>query len=434
MDLLRIQGGVRLSGEVSVSGAKNAALPIMAASILAGGPVWLEHIPDLADVDTLALLLGHLGVEVKRQLDGRVRLETIDPRPRRAPRMLVRRMRASICILGPLLARRGHAVVPLPGGCRIGPRPIDLHLEGLARLGAEIDIRRGSVVARARRLVGATIHLTGPCGPTVTGTANILSAAVLARGRTIILGAAREPEVVDLGNFLRALGARIDGLGSSTLEIDGVDELDGGAYSIIPDRIEAGTLLLAGAMTGGQVRVRHMVPAHLTEVLSLLEAAGATVRIGDDWVELIASEPPRPTDAIARPYPGLPTDLQAQWTALMAVARGSSVVGDQVFGTRFRHVRQLKRLGANIRQVGDRAIIEGVPHLAGATVTACDLRASAALVLAGLAASGETIVRRIHHLDRGYAQLEAKLAALGARIAREPSIAKSAMLIQAIQL
>lgn len=420
MDAFRIHGGIPLRGEVAVSGSKNAALPIMAASILAGEPVWLERAPKVVDVDTLALVLGHLGVEVKRQPDGRLKLETVDSCPTFADYELVRRMRASFCVLGPLLARRGRAVVSLPGGCQIGDRPVDLHLKGLAALGADIKIERGYVIAEARRLVGAHVHLSGPRGPTVTGTANVLSAAVLARGRTTITGAALEPEIVDLGRFLMALGAEIEGLGTSTLEIVGRRELGGGEYRIIPDRIETATLLLAAAITCGSATLTGAAPEHLGQVLEHLCAAGAEVGVEGDRISVSARRRPDPAGIAAQPYPGVPTDLQSQWMAWMSLARGRTLIRDLVFRDRFLHVAELKRLGARIERAGDLAVVSGVERMSGASVMASDLRASAALVLAGLAAEGETVVRRIDHLDRGYERLERKLAQLHARIERAP--------------
>jgi UDP-N-acetylglucosamine 1-carboxyvinyltransferase len=419
MDVFRIQGGTPLCGEVAVSGSKNAALPIMAASILASGTVWLARVPELVDVQTLSLVLGHLGVEVKRQFDGRLEIKTVDPSLCRADYELVRRMRASFCVLGPLLARRGRAVVSLPGGCNIGDRPIDLHLRGLSALGAEIRVEHGYVVAKAKRLVGARVCLSGPQGPTVTGTANVLCAAALARGRTTITGAALEPEIVDLGRFLIALGARIDGLGTPTLEVEGQGELGGTTYTIIPDRIEAATLLLSAAITGGNATICGAAPEQLEEVLAALQRAGARVHCQGDRISIAPPARPQATNITALPYPGIPTDLQSQWMAWMARADGCSMIRDRVFSDRFRHVAELKRLGANIRHAGDVAVVSGVNRLSGAEVMASDLRASAALVLAGLAAEGETIVRRIYHLDRGYERFEAKLRGLGACIIRE---------------
>jgi len=417
-DVLRIEGGRPLRGTVTVAGAKNAALPIMAASILADGPVQLAGVPHLADVDTLSQLLEQLGLTVSRDARDTLHLATIDPSPILAPYTLVERMRASFCVLGPLLARRGAAVVSLPGGCMIGDRPVDMHLAGLQKLGAKIHIDRGYVVARAARLRGAHVHMAGRRGPTVTGTANILCAATLARGTTILSGAAIEPEIVDLGNFLRAMGANIEGLGTSTIRIQGVEQLGGAAHTIIPDRIETATLLVAGAITGGQVRIEGSHAAHLRHVLSALERAGAELEVGPQHIALSAPHGLRRLRLVAEPYPGLPTDVQALFTALLTRAVGRSVVVDRVFGDRFLHVDELRRLGANIVRRGAAAIIQGVKRLSGTTVTACDLRAAAALVIAGLAADGETIVRRLDHLDRGYEHLEAKLAALGANIER----------------
>lgn len=419
MDVLRIIGGVPLHGDVQVSGAKNAALPIMAAAILAAEPVTLERVPRLVDVNTLSLLLGYLGVEVKRDAAGVMHLETVNPTPSVAPYELVRRMRASFCVLGPLLARRGRAVVSLPGGCKIGTRPVDLHLRGLAALGADIRIEHGYVIAEASQLRGTTIDLAGPHGPTVTGTANVMSAATLARGRTIITSAAKEPEIVDLGNFLIALGAEIQGLGTDTIEIDGRQWLGGATHRVIDDRIEAATLLLATAIAGGETRIAGAVAQHLTSVLDLMDDIGADVRCSPHQVSVRSNGRLRHVRAIAGPYPQLPTDVQAQLMSLAAVSEGVSSIGDNVFPNRFQHVAELHRLGAKIQQQGNMCRIEGVSQLSGATVEASDLRASAALVLAGLAAQGETIIRRVHYLDRGYEQLDRKLASLGARIERQ---------------
>ena len=417
MDALRIRGPTRLVGELAASGSKNAALPIMAASILAKEPVRLADVPELTDTATLARLLRKLGVAVE-QRGNEVSIETIDHRPVRADPGLVGRMRASFCVLGPLLARRGRAIVPLPGGCKIGERPIDLHLRGLAALGADIGVERGHVVARARRLTGARVDLTGPRGPTVTGTANVLSAAVLARGTTTITGAACEPEVVDLGRFLQSLGAKIEGLGSNTITVEGVEELGGGEYTIIPDRIETATLLLAAAITRGSVLVTGTAPEHLAAVLEKLCEAGAAIETTATSIRLAMSHRPKPVSILAQPYPGLPTDLQAQWTAWMCLATGRSSVCDGVFPERFAHVAELQRLGADLARRGASVQVAGVDAFRGAEIVACDLRASAALVLAAMAAEGETLIRRAHHLDRGYEHLDKKLTALGARIAR----------------
>ena len=418
MDAFRITGGTPLSGTVEVSGAKNAALPIMAASLLANRPVSLARVPALTDVRTMALLLGKLGVDCCWQTDGTLRLETVDAAPTTANYNLVRRMRASFCVLGPLLARRGRAIVALPGGCAIGDRPVDLHLRGLAALGANIRIERGYVVAEARRLVGARVHMRGPRGPTVTGTANVLSAAVLARGSTIITGAAREPEIVDLGQFLISLGAQIHGLGTRTIEIIGVDSLGGGQHRVIPDRIEAATLLIAVAASGGEATVSGVVPAHLNAVLEKLHDFGVAVSVERDHVAVRAHGRPRPGRVVAQAYPGIPTDVQSQFMALACLADGHSVIDDRVFVERFRHVAELVRMGACIDREGSQSIVRGVANLSGTEVTASDLRASAALVVAGLAACGVTTLHRIDHLDRGYERLDAKLNRLGACIER----------------
>ncbi|MBN2022174.1 MAG: UDP-N-acetylglucosamine 1-carboxyvinyltransferase [Pirellulales bacterium] len=419
MGHLEILGGPALSGTVRVGGAKNAALPIMAAALLAPQPVELRGVPRLGDVDTLSRLLESLGVRVSRQ-DDRARLETVDPTPVKADYELVRRMRASFCVLGPLLARRGSAVVALPGGCAIGDRPVDLHLSGLRALGAELTTEHGYVVARAPRLVGATMDLTGPRGPSVTATANVMSAAVLAEGLTTVAGAAVEPEVVDLGRFLVALGAKIEGLGTPTLRIHGPATLGGAAHAIIPDRIEAATLLLAAAITGGDVRVEGVRPEHLGKVLAVLKAIGRRVETGSNWARVRGGDRPKAIDVTARPYPGVPSDLQAQWMAVLSLADGRGVVRDMVFPGRFMHVAELKRLGARIEVVNGAAHVTGVERLGGADVAATDLRAGAALALAGLAAHGRTNVFGLEHLDRGYERLDEKLAALGARVRRVP--------------
>ncbi len=418
MDVLRITGGRRLAGSVPVSGAKNAALPILAATLLAGGDCLLADLPELTDVRTMAQLLGALGVDVRRQSDGQVATRIVDARPTRAPRNLVRRMRASFCVLGPLLARRGRAVVPLPGGCLIGPRPIDVHLRGLQALGAEISICGDHVIATASRLRGATIDLLGPHGPTVTGTANVLTAAVLATGRSVLLNAAREPEIVDLGEFLQRMGAKICGLGTSAISIEGVTHLQGATHRIIPDRIEAATLLMAGAITEGEVTVHGISPDLLECVLSALRQTGAQIESSESSISLRMAARPRAVDLVAEPFPGFPTDLQAQWLALMSAAQGRSVIADRVFTQRWAHARQLAKLGARIERQRGTCRVTGVAELRGATVQATDLRASAALVLAGLSAVGQSEIRRPHHLDRGYQRLEEKLSSLGAMIER----------------
>ena len=369
MSHFQITGGTALYGEVRCSGAKNAALPIMAAAILASEPVRLEGVPQLADVRTQSQVLRCLGMRVASPetgaTDGRMILETLDPRPVRAREESVRRMRASFCVLGPLLARRGRAILPLPGGCNIGNRPVDLHLKGLAALGASLRLERGCVVATARRLTGATIDLCGPHGPTVTGTANVMSAAVLARGATTIHGAAIEPEIAELGRFLVALGARIGGLGTPTIHIEGVDQLGGTTHRLIPDRIEAATLLMAVAITGGSATVAGVVPDHLRGVLAMLRAAGAQIDVGEHRVSIAAAGRLRAVDVVAQPYPGVPTDVQAQWTALACLAEGVSRVQDRVFPARFLHVAELNRLGARIACNGDTAVVQGVMRLGG---------------------------------------------------------------------
>ncbi|MBI3465548.1 MAG: UDP-N-acetylglucosamine 1-carboxyvinyltransferase [Planctomycetes bacterium] len=417
MALLRITGGRPLRGEVAVGGSKNAALPIMAASILASEPVELLGVPRLTDVAVLGRLLTQLGLGVDR-VGKSLHIETVDPCRSVAEFRLLRLMRAGFCVLGPLLARRGAARVALPGGCNLGDRPVDLHLRGLAALGADLKIEHGYVVASARRLVGARIDLSGPRGPTVTGTANVLCAAALAQGRTVILGAAREPEIVALGEFLNTLGAQIDGLGSDALEIRGVEQLGGGAYRVIPDRIEAATLLIAAAITGGAVGVTGVNPGHLRSVLQILSETGARIELNGPKITLAGCARPRPVEFSARPYPGVPSDVQSQLMALLTLAPGRSIVRDEVFPERFQNVAELNRLGATIRRQPGRATVFGVDHLTGADVVACDLRSAAALVLAGLAAEGQTTIHRIEHLDRGYDRLEAKLRRLGAAIER----------------
>ncbi len=417
-DVLRIQGGTALTGQVSASGSKNAALPILAASILADQPVRIGRVPRLSDVVVMQRLLAELGVSNRWTADGWLELETVALNAVQARYQLVRQMRASFCVLGPLLARRQRAIVSLPGGCNIGPRPVDLHLAGLAQLGAEIRIHRGYVWAQADRLRGARIDLSGRHGSTVTGTANVLSAAVLAQGETWLTGAACEPEIVDLGRFLIALGAQIEGLGTSTLHIRGVEQLGGTSYQVIPDRIEAATLLVAGAITAGRVTVSHMAPKHVHQVLNALDEAGCQLQIDTDRVTLKGPTRPRPLQIVTGPYPAIPTDVQAQLMALCTLADGTSQVCETVFPQRFQHAAELARLGAVVEQQENLATVRGRPTLHGATVQATDLRASAALVLAGLAADGQTTVQKIAHLDRGYEAMDEKLSRLSGHVRR----------------
>lgn len=422
MDMFIVHGGRRLQGRVRVGGAKNAALPIMAAAILTDGVNQICNVPQLVDVRTLAHLLTTLGVRCESVADGCWQLQTVDESPFTAAYDLVRRMRASVCVLGPLLAKRKRACVSLPGGCAIGDRPIDLHLKGLQALGANIRVENGYVHATAERLRGCRVFLGGPFGSTVLGTCNVMSAATLAEGTTIIEAAACEPEVVDLGQFLIRCGADIAGLGTPTIRIDGVPALQATDYQVIPDRIEAATLMIATAVTRGDVLLEHVQPEHLTAVIETLRSCGVSVSIeGTQESPAIRVQldcRPQSTDVTALPYPGLPTDVQAQFMALLALAEGSSVVTDKVFPDRFLHAPELVRLGARIRREGASAIITGGPALSGACVMASDLRASAALVIAALAATGASEIRRIYHLDRGYDHLENKLTALGANVVR----------------
>ena len=412
---LVIEGGVPLRGEVRVSAAKNAALPLLAASLLSAEPVVLENVPRLADIATIRALLERLGTEIEDR-DGHTVVRTSALQSIEAPYDLVSTMRASVLVLGPLLARAGRARVSLPGGCAIGARPIDLHLTGLERLGAEVTLSQGYIEARAARLKGARIVFDLV---TVTGTENLMMAASLAEGTTILENAAREPEIPDLARLLTAMGARIHGAGTERIEIEGVPDLGGARHRIIPDRVEAGTFLVAGAITGGDVTVRDVVPAHLSAVLAKLEETGASVEVGTDHVRIRMTGRPRPTDVVTNPYPGFATDIQAQIMSLLGLAEGSSVITETIFENRFQHAAELRRLGAAIEIEGRRAVIRGVPGYQGAPVMATDLRASASLVLGGLAAAGTTEVSRVYHLDRGYEGMEQKLLGLGARVRRE---------------
>ena len=416
MDKLQIRGGVPLDGEVRISGAKNATLPILAGALLADGPVTIGNVPHLNDVTTMIELLGRLGASVT--VNERLRIE-VDPRTVRAtfaPYELVKTMRASILVLGPLVARHGAADVSLPGGCAIGARPVNIHVAGLQAMGADVHIESGYIKARSGRLKGARIVLETV---TVTGTENLMMAAALADGRTVLENAAREPEVVDLANFLIAMGARISGAGTDTITIEGVESLRGAEYDVLPDRIEAGTYLVAGAISGGRVRVRNVRPEHLDAVLGKLEEAGAVVSRGDSWIEVdMRGRRPRAIDIRTAPHPGFPTDMQAQFAALNTVAEGVGTIIETIFENRFMHMLEMRRMGAEIRLEGNTAIIRGVPRLTAAPVMATDLRASASLVLAGLVAEGTTDVERIYHIDRGYECIEEKLQGLGAQIRR----------------
>ena len=431
MDTFIVRGGPKLEGSVRAAGSKNAVLPILAAALLSPEELCVPNAPRLADVETMLQVLSELGCEVGRDAGGSVTVRAEREPDVKATWESVRRMRGSVCVLGPLLARVGRAVVSLPGGCVFGVRPIDVHLKGLEALGARVKVEHGYVVAEAPPggLRGAEMYLGTPFGSTVLGTANVLMAAVLARGRTVIHGAACEPEVEDLARCLSAMGARIEGIGSPRLEIEGVERLGGATWPVIPDRIEAGTYLLAGALTGGRVRVTGCRPEHLSALFDRMRDAGLGFERGPDWVESHAranGERPRPTDVTTLPYPGFPTDLQAQWMTLMTVAEGFSIVTEKIYPDRYMHLAELLRLGARIRRQQETAIVEGVERLSGAEVMASDLRASAALVLAGLVADGETTVHRVYHIDRGYERIEERLRALGADIERRSEPARAA--------
>ena len=415
MDKLVIRGGRPLRGTVTVSGAKNAALPAMTASLLTPGELILEKIPSLKDVETIQTILRFMGVESSEITPGIFRLTSKAVYRCEAPYDMVRTMRASVLVLGPLLARFGRARVSLPGGCAIGPRPINLHLTGLRRMGAEIDLVEGYVVAKAPRLKGARIYFDTI---TVTGTEHLMMAATLAQGTTVLENAACEPEVEDLARLLQKMGARIEGAGSPTVVIEGVDVLDGARYQIIPDRIEAGTFAVAAAITQGDVQIQGCIPRHLEAVTAKLQEAGVIVAVEEGGLRVRGAGRPRPVNVITQPFPGFATDMQAQIMTLMAIADGRSVITETVFENRFMHVNELLRMGADVKIVGRAAFIQGVQSLRGAPVMATDLRASASLVLAGLQAQGETVVDRIYHLDRGYETLEAKLRSLGADIQR----------------
>ncbi len=418
MQFFEIVGGNRLKGTVPISGAKNSALPIMAASILVEGETVLHNIPDLADVRQMQTLLARLGVKSERRPDGAIRFRVEDEMNAHAEYELVSKMRASVCVMGPLLAKRRRAQVSMPGGCAIGDRPIDLHIMGLQTLGADYELVNGDVLLRSKKLKGAEIFLGGPFGSSVTATANVMMAATLAQGKTIIASAACEPEVADLGNFLVACGARITGQGTPEITIEGVESLHGCEYRIIPDRIEAGTFLIAAAITNGDLELQGARIEHMRAVVDRLRRVGVVVERGEKGVSVSSSRRLEPVTINTQPYPGFPTDLQAQAMALLCLADGNSVITEKIYPDRFLHVGELNRMGAQLLKEGPAVIIEGVKRLVGAPVMASDLRASAALILAGLIAKGTTRVHRAYHIDRGYERIEEKLTAIGADVRR----------------
>lgn len=417
MDKLIVHGGHLLEGSVFVSGSKNSSLPILAATLLTREKCTIRRVPDLSDTNYMTQILGSLGAQVERA-SGTVIVEA-DKIISEAPYDLVRKMRASICVMGPLLGRTGEAMVSLPGGCIIGDRPVDLHLKGLEQLGAEVKVAGGNIhVKAADGMGGRTINMRGKHGPTVLGTDNILMAAVLTPGTTVIEGAAAEPEVSDLADFLIKMGAKIEGAGTRTIVVEGVKELHGAEHTVIADRIEAGTFLVAGAIAGKRVTLKRAAPWHMTAFLNVLEQCGYPITVSGDEITISRAENPRGAEIRTEPYPGFPTDMQAQFTALLATVPGLSVITETIFPQRFMHVPELARMGAQISMEGPTAIIKGVDQLSAAPVMASDLRASAALVLAGLMAEGATEVNRLYHIDRGYEHIDDKLAALGARLER----------------
>ncbi len=417
MDKFVINGAGRLKGKVAISGSKNSALPILAATLLAEGPCVIHDVPDLEDIGAMLELLGELGVKVRRE-GTTIHTEVADESNVHAPYERVRKMRASVCVLGPLLAKRKHARVAMPGGCAIGSRPVDLHIRGLRLLGAHIELDSGDMVATAKELRGAEIFLGGPFGSTVLGTDNVMMAAVLAKGQTIIESAACEPEVEDLANFLNAMGAKVRGAGTPRIIIEGVERLAGCEHRVIPDRIEAGTFMVAAAATNGEVELANVRLDHMMAVIDKLREIGVTVDRTNGSVTVTSARLLEPTDLTTQPYPGFPTDMQAQLLTLLCMADGNSAITEKIFPDRFMHVAELLRMGANIHKEGPTVIVTGVKKLIGAPVMASDLRASAALVLAGLVARGQTTVNRVYHIDRGYEHIEKKLRGLGAQIRR----------------
>ena len=418
MELFEIVGGNRLKGSIRISGAKNSALPIMAASILVEGEIALNNVPDLADVRLLQVLLGRLGVKSERDENGAMHLRVEDEMNSHAEYDLVSKMRASVCVMGPLLAKRKRAQVSMPGGCAIGDRPIDLHIRGLQMLGADFELVNGDILLRGKKLKGADVFLGGPFGSSVTATANVMMAATLAQGRTVIESAACEPEVVDLADFLNACGARIVGQGTPQITIEGVDGLEGTEHTVIPDRIEAGTCMIAAAITNGDLELHGARIDHMRAVVDRLRHAGVIIERAEKGISVASSRRLEPVNVTTQPYPGFPTDVQAQVMALLCLADGNSVITEKIFPDRFLHVGELNRMGAHLRKEGPTVIIEGVKKLIGAQVMASDLRASAAMVLAGLIAKGTTRVHRAYHIDRGYERIEEKLSAVGGSIRR----------------
>jgi UDP-N-acetylglucosamine 1-carboxyvinyltransferase len=416
MDKIRIHGGQPLSGSIKISGSKNSALPILAATLLTREPCIIRRVPDLSDTHYMLQILMHLGAQVERA-SGTVSVSA-EEITSVAPYDIVRKMRASVCVLGPLLGRSKEATVSMPGGCIIGDRPIDLHLKGFEALGSAVRVEAGNVKVFAPKLRGAIIDLRGRFGPTVLGTDNVMMAAVLAEGITVIEGAAQEPEVVDLANFLNKMGARIEGAGTRRMIIEGVPELHGAEHEIIPDRIEAGTFLVAGAICGKGVTLNRVEPAHLTAITDALMTCGFPVKVANQTMSILPNGSAKPLELVTEPYPGFPTDMQAQMCALLATTEGTSLITENIFPQRYMHVAELKRMGARVDLEGPTAVIKGVDQLFGAPVMASDLRASAALVLAGLKADGVTEVSRVYHIDRGYEHLDEKLSELGAHIER----------------
>jgi UDP-N-acetylglucosamine 1-carboxyvinyltransferase len=432
MDALLIEGGRPLRGSVEVKGSKNAALPMMAAALLLNeGKLVLRRVPNLTDIKSMVAILQQLGVRVDRRGD-EMTLQVTSEKNSRAPYELVSQMRAGICVLGPLVGKRRHAEVSMPGGCAIGDRPIDLHLKGLSALGASVAIERGYVTVSAHRLTGNSMYLGGAYGSTVTGTENVMMAAVLAPGTTIIECAACEPEVQEVAKLLVRMGARIDGIGSPRITIHGVKGLHGCTFDIIPDRIEAGTFMAAAAITGGDVCIERCNPDHLMCVTECMRQAGVHIETGADWIRVIGNGMFHPVNVATLPYPGFPTDMQAQFMALMTQGEAISIITERIYPERFHHVREFARMGANILREGPSGIVIGVKELSGAPVMASDLRAAAGLLVAALAAQGETVLQRIYHLDRGYDQIEKRLVSLGARIRRTDLKPETSLLREAV--